>query len=66
MDQLAPEPVDLPAVHFNLAGELRALVAERVDGNRLFVGKRQRELGHPAILGYAPASPNWAVVALAT
>lgn len=51
MYQLAPEPVYLPAVHFNLAGQLRALVAERVDGYGLFVGERQRELWHPAIFG---------------
>jgi hypothetical protein len=66
VDQLAPETVYFPAVHFDIARDLRALVAERVDGYGLFVGEGQRELWHPAIFGYAAAGSNCAVVALAT
>jgi hypothetical protein len=51
VDQLAPEPVYLPAVHFDIARDLRALVAKRVDGYGLFFGKGKRELWHPAIFG---------------
>ncbi len=37
MDQLGAEPVDLAAVHFNLARDPGSHVAERVDRDRLFV-----------------------------
>jgi hypothetical protein len=37
MDQLGAEPVNLAAVHFDFAGYLRALRAERINRNRLFV-----------------------------
>jgi hypothetical protein len=64
VDKLGAEPGNLALVHRDLAGDLRALVAERVDRDGLIFG--QRELLHPASFGYAAARSNRAVVALAT
>ena len=65
MHQVGAQPINLPLVHFDMARDCGSLIAERVDGNWLFVGKRDFAL-HPAILGQAAARKNCAVVALAT
>src|SRR5947209_5184276 len=54
MDQLGAEPANLPVVHLDFARDPRAHVTERVDGDRMFIGKRDlRQIftRHPAIFG---------------
>src|SRR6266851_1207247 len=57
MDQLGAELPRLAFVHRYHAGDLRPLIPKRIDGNRLFIGKRNFAL-HSASLGYAGGRPE--------